>query len=96
MSVRSTSKAAYLTHRETGRAATQAAKIMVLIRERKDISLSEIQNNYEKKYRTRIEKSSVSGRVNELKALGLLEEAAPRHCKITKRSVNPVQIAAEG
>lgn len=43
---------------------------------------------------TRLEINTVSGRVNELKKAGLLIEAAPRKCRVTGRTVTPVEVAA--
>ena len=78
------------SHRDSGRLGDQQQKIMLAFHypgAPSDMSLNEISE------RTKIRLSSVSGRVNELKALGYLEERTPRKDSVTHRTVTPVGLA---
>ena len=84
---------AYFAHRDSGRLGTQQQKVMDRIEAsnrrhgRHDFSLREIAAI------TGMEINAVSGRVNELKRIGLLVEAAPRKCRVTGRTITPVEVA---
>ena len=91
MSAEDTRNVAYLEHRDSGELGAQQRTIMRFFhcpgREERDYSLNEIAQL------TGIRLSSVSGRVNELKKLGYLEEALVRRDKITGRSVTPLRVS---
>ena len=93
---RCTSKAAYLTVREDGRELTQAQKIYDIIGRRANMSLSEIQQEYENRHSIRIDKGTVSARVNKMKSedVDAVAEDLPRKCLITGKTVNPVYVKA--
>lgn len=90
MGVRATSKATYTEITENGQAKTQAGKIYRIVQRRANMSISEIQRAFEKRFDKRIEKSSISGRLNELKESGFIREDSPRPCIVTGNKINPV------
>lgn len=76
-------------HRESGAMGRQHKAIMLAFHREgapKDMSLNEISQA------TGIRLSSVSGRVNELKALGWLSECMPRKDRVTGRKVTPLSL----
>ena len=88
--VRCTSTASHREEKGSGRELNQAQKILQIIQTRGNMSLTEIQNAFELRYNIRIDKGTVSARVNKLKKDCLVGEDLPRHCFITNRTVNPV------
>ena len=86
-SVQSTSIQAYNSNKADGSTGRQQAEVMAVIAPGRDYSLRELSKL------TGIEMSAVSGRVNELKELGLLEHPAmKRRCAISGRTINPVRL----
>lgn len=59
-----------------------------------DLSGREIQQRYELQHGKRIEASTISSRVNDLIASGLLERAGARPCKVTGNNIAPVRAVA--
>lgn len=84
--VRDTSRAAYHDLREFGRVGHQAQVILDHIQPGGNYSLQELVKL------TGIPINAVSGRCNEMKALGALVEATPRKCSVSGRTVNPVAL----
>jgi hypothetical protein len=84
MPVTDTSIQAYHNHRSEGKVGKQALCIFDSMQFGKDYSRRELVAL------TRIELSSICGRVNELVQVGLLKEAAKRKCKITGKTIIPV------
>jgi len=87
MSVSDTSRQAYYEHEGEGKIGKQCRLILSKMRKGKDYSRREIAKEFE------LELSSVCGRVNELLAIGLLEELATRPCQVTKKTIHPVRKA---
>lgn len=85
MTVAETSIEAYHWHRDTGRLSAQCLHILDSMQPGWSYSRRELIEI------TGLELSSICGRVNELLAMGLLEELAPRKCNMTGRSVIPVR-----
>jgi hypothetical protein len=83
-----TSVTAYHEHRDTGKLSRQANTILSQMRSDTDYSRRELARH------TGLELSSVCGRVNELLAIGLLEELASRRCSITGKTVHPVKLSS--
>jgi hypothetical protein len=57
-----------------------------------DMSLQEIKAAYQAKFRTLIDLSTVSGRVNELVGVRLERLETTRHCSVTGKTIHPVRI----
>ena len=88
--VRCTSTASHREEKDSGREVTQSQKILQIIQTRGNMSLTEIQNAFELRYNIRIDKGTVSARVNKLKKDCLVGEDLPRQCFITGKVINPV------
>lgn len=84
MSVAMTSAQAYREHRETGKVGQQAQKILDAMIDGVGYSRRELARA------SRLELSSVCGRVNELLQIGMLHEGEPRKCLITQKKIIPV------
>lgn len=85
--MRTTSRIAYKNIMECGKATNQKKQIIKTLKSDKEpMSRREIASE------TFIEIGSVSGRVNELIKLGILEETAMRRCILSKKLVKPVQL----
>jgi len=84
MTVADTSIAAYREHSDSGKLGSQAQHILDCMRPGWDYSRRELIAV------TGLELSSICGRVNELLAVGLLQETAPRKCGITGKRITPV------
>jgi hypothetical protein len=80
-----TSVTAYREHRDTGKLGRQASFILEQMGD-KTYSRRELARH------TGLELSSVCGRVNELLAIGLLEEVDSRRCSITGKTIHPVRL----
>lgn len=87
MSVAHTSIAAYQEHIASGKVGKQAQSILESMRPGINYSRRELVMI------TGLELSSVCGRVNELLQIGMLHEAAPRKCGVTKKTITPVERA---
>lgn len=83
-----TSVTAYHEHRDTGKLSRQANTILSQMAPGTTYSRRELARH------TGLELSSVCGRVNELLAIGLLEETATRRCSITGKTVHPVKLSS--
>jgi hypothetical protein len=57
-----------------------------------DMSLQEIKAAYQAKFRTTIDLSTVSGRVNEMVGVRLQRLETTRPCSVTGKTVHPVRI----
>ena len=84
---RKKSRIAYKNIIEEGKADSQQSYIIRLLKHEFPLSRREISKA------TGIEIGSVSGRVNELLKLHVLEETTMRKCMFSKKLVNPVQLA---
>ena len=84
---RHTSRIAYKNIIEEGKADSQQSYIIRLLKHEAPLSRREISKA------TNIEIGSVSGRVNELIKLGIVEETTMRKCMFSKRLVKPVRLA---
>jgi hypothetical protein len=87
MGVSDTSIQAYHEHGDEGKIGKQCRLILSKMREGRDYSRREMAKEFE------LELSSVCGRVNELVAVGLLEELESRPCKITNKTIHPVRLS---
>lgn len=93
MTATATRDESFFSHRDSGRLGAQQQQIMDRIGSsnirhgRHDFSLREIAAI------TGMEINAVSGRVNELKRIGLLVEAVPRKCRVSGRTITPVEAA---
>ena len=84
---RHTSRIAYKNIIECGKATNQKKQIIkTLLSDKEPMSRREISAE------TLIELGSVSGRVNELIKLGILEETTMRRCIFSKKLVKPVKL----
>ena len=84
---RHTSRIAYKNIIECGKASNQKRQIIkTLLSDKEPMSRREIAND------TYIELGSVSGRVNELMKLGIIEETKMRKCSISRKLVKPIRI----
>lgn len=83
-----TRNAAFYAHRDSGALGAQQTRIMLSIHAHpgRTWSLREIARI------TGLEINAVSGRVNELKTLGYLEECPARSCSVSGRTVTPVRV----
>lgn len=88
MTVASTSIEAYIEHKDSGKLGQQATSILNKMSPHQDYSRKELARL------TGFELASICGRVNELLALGLLEELATRKCSITGKNIHPVKLKA--
>jgi hypothetical protein len=86
MTVADTSIEAYKEHKETGKLGRQAATLLEKMVYGKDYSRKELSKA------TGFELSAICGRVNELLAMGLLEELEPRKCNITGKKIHPIKL----
>lgn len=86
MSVSDTSRQAYYEHEDEGKIGKQCRLILSKMRKGKDYSRREIAKEFG------LELSSVCGRVNELLAIGLLQELESRPCKVTNKTIHPVRL----
>jgi hypothetical protein len=86
MTVADTSIEAYKEHKDTGKLGRQAATLLEKMIPEKDYSRKELSRA------TGFELSAICGRVNELLAMGLLEELAPRKCNITGKKIHPIKL----
>jgi len=84
-----TSIDAYREHRATGHVTSSQQEILKNMMPGRDYSLSELSAM------TGIEKSSVSGRINELKASGQVVESRKRACHVTSKTVTAVKLAVQ-
>lgn len=88
MTVAQTSIENYRAHRDTGRMARQTQQVFDgIAASRTDCSRGELAE------KLGLRLSSVCGRVNELLARGLIEEAGVRPCRVTGKTVRPVRLA---
>jgi predicted HTH transcriptional regulator len=85
MSVRETSKEVYKDIKASGTINKQSQVILNAMKRNKDYSLQELSKS------TEIGINAISGRCNELKKAGLLEENTKRKCSLTNRTINPVR-----
>jgi predicted transcriptional regulator len=83
---RITSRIAYKNIIEEGKSDSQQGYIVRLLKHEFPLSRREIAKA------TNIEISAVSGRVNELINMGIVEETTMRKCMFSKRLVKPVQL----
>ena len=84
--MRTTSRVAYKEHNESGKLDQQKQHIKKLLLTEYPLSRREISKA------TNIEISSVSGRVNEMIKMGILEETTKRKCMFSKKLITPVQL----
>lgn len=84
--VSDTSIECYHAIRGEGKLGKQQSEVLEAIRKGRDYSLQEISKL------TGLAINAVSGRVNELKESGALEQAETRKCSITGRTVRPVRL----
>ena len=83
---RHTSRIAYKKLIDSGKQDQQKQHIIKLLLTESPLSRREISKA------TNIEIGSISGRVNELMKLGVLEEATMRRCMFSKKLIRPVKI----
>lgn len=83
---RHTSRIAYKNIIESGKQGSQKRYIIRLLLTEAPLSRREISRA------TNIEIGSVSGRVNELMKLGIVEETTMRKCMFSKKLVKPIQL----
>jgi len=86
MTVTSTSIEAYIEHKDTGKLGKQASAVLERMSPAKDYSRRELASL------TGFDLSAICGRVNELLALGMLEELSPRKCSITGKNIHPIKL----
>jgi len=84
--IATTSIEAYREHRDSGKLGQQASTILNKMSPDRDYSRKELARL------TGFELASVCGRVNELLAIGLLDELASRKCSITGKNIHPVKL----
>ena len=85
--MRLTSRIAYKNIIESGKTDSQKYLIIRLLKTEQPLSRREIS------WATNIEIWSVSGWVNEMLKLGILEEAKMRKCMFSKKLIKPVQLS---
>ena len=83
---RHTSRIAYKKLIESGKQDQQKQHIIKLLLTEAPLSRREISKA------TNIEIGSISGRVNELMNIGILEETTMRRCMFSKKLIKPVKI----
>ena len=97
MPMRRTSKEAYEDLKRSGKALSQKEQIYKIVDLETNgtagsvsrsygITLKELSRKYD------LEINVVSGRINDLKKLGMIKECPKRKCDITKRTVTPVTV----
>lgn len=84
-----TSIQSYAEHKASGRVTSSQQAVLRVMKHGRDYSLSELS------MMTGIEKSSVSGRINELKASGQVVESRKRACHVTGKTINAVKLAVQ-
>lgn len=84
--VAETSIDAYHAIRRDGSLTRQQALVMGVIEAGRDYSLREIARL------TDLDTSTVSGRVNELRAAGKLELGTTRPCTLSRKTIHPVRL----
>ena len=85
MSIASTSIEAYRDIQETGKSQKQVDIILdCLLSNKRPLTGREIQQ------KTDLDINAISGRLNEMKAVGLVHTCGKKKCPITKRTVVPV------
>ena len=84
--MRTTSMIAYKEHNESGKLDQQKQHIKKLLLTEYPLSRREISKA------TNIEISSVSGRVNEMIKMGVVEETTKRKCMFSKKLITPVHL----
>lgn len=90
--IRQTSINAYREHLNNGRAQTQSARIYRIVKGRANMTLREIQHQYERRHKERIDIGTVSARCCFLKGCKIFkEEAAKRKCSQSHVMVTPVR-----
>lgn len=87
--VRDTSRQAYAELNATGVTSAKQIEILNVMAYGRDYSLSELGKM------TGMEKSSVSGRVHELKEMGKVVESRKRACKVTGKTITAVKKATQ-
>lgn len=77
----------FFRHRDSGALGAQQTRVMLAVhaQPQRNWSLRELAKA------TGLEINAVSGRVNELKTLGYLEECPPRSCSVSGRTITPVR-----
>tara|TARA_R100000781_G_scaffold110486_1_gene75978 strand:- start:359 stop:691 length:333 start_codon:yes stop_codon:yes gene_type:complete len=83
---RTTSRIAYKEHKQSGKLDQQKQHIKNLLLTEYPLSRREISRA------TNIEISSVSGRINEMIKMGVVEETTRRKCMFSKKLITPVQL----
>lgn len=86
MTIATTSIEAYREHKQTGKVGQQASAILSKMVPDKDYSRKELARL------TGFELASICGRVNELLAIGLLDELPSRKCSVTGKNIHPVKL----
>lgn len=89
MPVATTSAIAYREHQDSGKLNRQHKQILAKMQPGHAYSRRELAEQ------TRLELSSICGRVNELVAIGMLEEAPTRRCEITGKKIKPVRLSEQ-
>ena len=85
--VRETSLEAHREIKNTGKLGSQAKQIYQLLLEAgRDMSLQEICGA------TGLQINAVSGRINEMKRHGLVDDANKRKCRVTGRTIIPLRV----
>lgn len=77
----------FFRHRDSGKLGEQQTRIMLAVhaQPKRTWSLRELSRA------TGLEINAVSGRVNELKRIGYLEECPARSCSVSGRTITPVR-----
>jgi hypothetical protein len=91
MTVATTSAISYREHRDSGKLGFQHRQVLAKMQQEPGRAFS----RRELAERTRMDLSSICGRVNELLSLGVLEEAPQRRCEITGKKIKPVRLPKE-
>lgn len=86
MTVASTSVEAYIEHKDTGKLGRQASAVLQKMSPTRDYSRRELASL------TGFDLSAICGRVNELLAIGMLEELPSRKCSITGKNIHPIKL----
>jgi len=89
MTVATTSIQAYREIQRGGVLGERQAQVMAAIKPGRDYSLTELVKL------TGLPVNVISGRCNELRAMGRLELAPVRRCSVTGRTIHPVRLPAE-
>lgn len=88
--IRTTSKLAYLELAESGKLSKQKQFYYDYLKFKPALSLQEIQDRTDKQI------NAISGRINDLKKMGIVIEAPKRHCSITGSLIVPVTVEKNG